>query len=223
MKSFLRNNGLSLAFIVLFLASWVRMSVVGHRQHNAEQVLHGEQPVAYGAYLRSGEFIESSAENWESEFLQMAALIWLTRFLRQRGSEMSKPVDSEVEQDKDPRQEATLESPGPVLRGGWRLKVYEKSLTLTLLGLFLVSFALHAVGGWMLENEELSAHGKPEQSLLAFLGTSTLWFQSLQNWQSEFLACAAIILLSIVLRQRGSPESKPVHAPHAATGSEAEG
>ena len=214
MKRFLRENGLSVAFVVLILAAWIGQSVVGHRQYNEEQEMHGQPTVTWAQYLKSGEFLESSAENWESEFLQMAALIWLTRFLRQRGSEMSKPFDQEEEQDKDPRTHARADSPKAVLRGGLALKIYEKSLTLTLLGLFLVSFVLHGVGGWMLENEENQEHGQPTVTLLKFMVSSAFWFQSLQNWQSEFMACGAIILLTIFLRQKGSPESKPVYLPH---------
>jgi len=85
--------------------------------------------------------------------------------------------------------------------------------------LFLFSFTLHALGGAQVYSEEQMAHGGEAVTMFQYLGTSRFWFESFQNWQSEFIAVAAIVVLSIFLRQRGSPESKPVHAPHAQTGS----
>jgi hypothetical protein len=214
-----RDNGLSIVMFGLFLVCWVGQSLVGLHSYNDEQAQHGQPAVGYVEYLGSSEFIESTFENWESEFLQMAAFVVLAAVLRQRGSGESKqlPDEGENEVDKDPRKEARPDSPGPVHRGGLALKLYSHSLTLALLGLFLVSFALHAVGGTRLYNEEQLQHGQATLSMWQYMGSSRFWFESFQNWQSEFLSVGVLVVLSIFLRQKGSPESKPVHAPHRKT------
>ena len=213
-----RNNGLSITLFVLFLASLAGQSVAGHRHYNEEQRQHGEGTVTYAEYLRSPAFVEATAENWESEFLQMAFYVILTVFLFQKGSSESKDPDKKepVDREPDPRRKG---APWPVRRGGLVLHLYKNSLSLALFGLFLISFAAHAIGGAGDYNAEQQAHGRQvELSALAYMGTSRFWFESLQNWQSEFLAVLAIVVLSIWLRQAGSPESKPVDAPHSETG-----
>jgi hypothetical protein len=106
-----------------------------------------------------------------------------------------------------------------VRRGGLVLKLYEYSLSLAFLLLFLISITLHAVAGAADYNQEQSAHGELSAvTPIQYAATSRFWFESMQNWQSEFLAIAAVVVLSIFLRQRGSPESKPVDSPHAETG-----
>lgn len=108
----------------------------------------------------------------------------------------------------------------PVRKGGWILKLYKNSLSLAFLALFLVTFAGHAVSGARKYNQEQLAHGSGEQlSALEYMGRAQFWYESFQNWQSEFLAVFSIVVLSIWLRQWGSPESKPVHAAHDDTGS----
>ena len=172
----------------------------------------------YGAYLRSPEFLEPTAENWESEFLQMGAYVVLTAFLVQKGSAESKDPDQAepVDRRPDPNRPG---APGPVRRGGGALALYRHSLSLAFLALFAVSFVLHAIGGAGAYNQEQAAHGRPERvSALGYMGTARFWFQSPQNWQSEFLAVLAIVVLTIFLREHGSPESKPVDAAHAETG-----
>jgi hypothetical protein len=169
-------------------------------------------------YLKSPAFLEATAENWESEFFQMAFYVVLTVFLYQKGSSESKDPEKkeEVDREPDPQRKG---APWPVRKGGLVLHVYKNSLALALFGLFLVSFAMHAVGGAGEYNEDQRAHGKTgDMTALAYLGTSRFWFESLQNWQSEFLAVLAIVVLSIWLRQAGSPESKPVDAAHGETG-----
>ena len=145
----------------------------------------------------------------------MAAFVVLTIFLRQKGSSESKPLDEEPE-PKRPKPKPG--SPWPVRRGGWIETVYQNSLTIALVLLFLLSFGLHALGGAAEANQERSEHGKPPIGRLEYLGTSRFWFESFQNWQSEFLAVGTLIVLSIFLRQKGSPQSKQVEEPHAKTG-----
>lgn len=211
-----RRNGLTIVTAALFLLFWVGQAAAGFRQELEERREHGRPPVALGGYLASGAFWEATAENWESEFLQMAAFVWLTAFLRQKGSSQSRPIEGEAESDRAPRRRAG--APWPVHRGGLLLAIYERSLTLALLGLFLFSFAVHAVAGHAAWAEEQAMHGEAGGPLVAYVASSRFWFESFQNWQSEFMAVGAIVVLSIFLRQRGSPESKPVDASHAETG-----
>ena len=215
----LRNTGLSLAMFGLFALSIVGQSIVGEREYNEDQRSHGRPTVGYFAYLRTGHFVESVFENWESEFLQMSAYVLLTAFLFQKGSAESKDPDSPEPVDADPREHRDdPKAPWPVRQGGWVLRLYENSLTIVLFLLFVLSFLLHAAGGAREYSSEQQEHGEQAVSLLEYLGTSRFWFESFQNWQSEFLSVGAIVVLSIFLRQRGSPESKPVAAPHDETG-----
>jgi hypothetical protein len=169
-------------------------------------------------YLTSGAFVEATFENWESEFLQMGAYVVLTALLIQKGSPESKKPEGD-KADADPREERdNPEAPWPVRRGGLVLSVYEHSLPIAMFTLFLLSFVLHALGGHAELNQQQLEHGAAPVSLWGFVTSSEFWFQSLQNWQSEFLAVFSLAVLAIFLRQRGSPESKPVAAPHAETG-----
>jgi hypothetical protein len=218
-SQFLRGNGLSIAAFALFALSIVGHLWSGLLADNQEARAHGEAELSLREYVCSGAFIESVFENWESEFLQMAVFVVATAFLYQRGSSESKPLDTESPVDEDPaksRHEAT--APWPVRRGGLALLLYERSLSLSLTLLFLVSFVLHGVGGVANYNEEQLRHGGEPVSLLAYLGSAQFWFESFQNWQSEFLSVGVLVLLTIFLRERGSPQSKPVAAPHGHTG-----
>lgn len=222
MRRVFRENGLSIVLVTLFLVFWAGHSMAGHREYNAEQRDHGEPQIAYIAYLGTSHFWESTAENWESEFFQIFFYVFLTAFLFQKGSAESKKLDEPEPVDRDPRERRNKpDAPWPVRRGGLVLKLYEYSLSLAFLLLFLVSIALHAVAGAGDYNQEQAAHGQfTALSPLQYAGTSRFWFESFQNWQSEFLAIAAVVVLSIFLRQRGSPESKPVDSPHHETGAE---
>ena len=217
-RAALRNNGLSLVTFGLFLLFLTGQTLTGHRHFNDQQLEHGDSPVPLLAYLRSGHYLEATAENWESEFLQMAMYVVLTAMLFQKGSSESKKLDNREAVNSHARPSRIgHEAPWPVRRGGWILKLYENSLSLVFLLLFLVSFALHAIGGTAAYNEEQLQHGGEVVSVLEYLETSQFWFESFQNWQSEFLSLVAMVVLSIFLRQRGSPESKPVDAPHNQT------
>jgi hypothetical protein len=219
MRDWLRDHGLLITNLALFVIFFGGMMLTGFRVYNAEQLEHGDQAVSLGRYLLSGDFHEATFENWESEFLQMAMYVVLTIFLFQRGSSESKPVDRPAAQDEDPRDAADRPgAPWPVRRGGWVLTVYENSLSGLFFILFFASLAAHAIGGARAYNAEELAHGGEPVSTLQYLGTSRFWFESFQNWQSEFLAVAAIVGASVYLRQRGSPESKPVAEPHRETG-----
>ena len=218
MKRFLRDNGLSIVTFLLFVVFLFATSLTGHREYNADQQEHGDAPVGYGEYIGTGHFLETTMENWESEFLQMALYVVLTAFLFQRGSAESKDPDRKEDVDRDPRRSKDPNAPWPVKRGGVVLKLYENSLSIAFFALFLLSFVLHARGGAIDYSEEQLAHGGAPMSTAEYMTTARFWFESFQNWQSEFLAVFAIVFLSIFLRQRSSPESKPVDAPHHETG-----
>jgi hypothetical protein len=214
----LRENGLSIVTFALFLLFLVGQSVTGWMSHNEERTEHGQAALSYVAFLASGEFGESVFENWESEFLQMGAFVLLTVFLHQKGSAESKDPERRDKVDEDPARSRDPEAPLPVrMRGVW-VKVYSHSLGITFMLLFVVCFALHAVSGARAYNDEQILHGGARVTPLGYLATSRFWFESFQNWQSEFLAVGAMVVLSIFLRQRGSPESKAVAEPHRSTG-----
>lgn len=214
-----RANALSLVTFALFLATVLGQIAFGFAAHNEDLSQSGRAPLSLAAYLTSGHFVEALFENWESEFLQMGVFVWLSARLRQWGSAESKPLDEAFEGDEDPRQHRNdARVPWPVRRGGWVLWLYERSLVSAFVGLFALSLVLHAIGGCIEANERRAEHGLAAQSVPQFVASSEFWFQSFQNWQSEFLAVFSIVTLTIFLRQRGSPQSKPVAAPHAETG-----
>ena len=218
MRRKLRDNGLSLVMLGIFLVLLLFQSLTGWRVSNADAVEHRQPVQSYWRYLHSGHFAEAVFENWESEFLQMGAYVAFTAFLIQRGSPESKQPEGDPA-DADPREAANdPNAPWPVRRGGFALKVYEHSLASALLLLFVVSFVAHVLGGRAEYNQEQMMHGEAPVSVWGFISSAQLWFQSFQNWQSEFFAVFSLAVLGIFLRQRGSPESKPVAAPHSQTG-----
>jgi succinate dehydrogenase hydrophobic anchor subunit len=221
MRRILRENGLSIVWLGLFFLTLIfGQSLTGYREYNNDQKDHGRPQITFGEYVQSPHFVEATMENWESEFLQMFLFIILTAFLYQKGSAESKKLDEEEAVDRDPaKSKHKKDAPWPVRKGGLVLKLYENSLSLAFLLLFLVTFMLHAAGGARHYNEDQAEHGSPERvTTVQYLGTSRFWFESLQNWQSEFLSVGLMVLLTIWLRQKGSPESKPVDAPHSQTG-----
>lgn len=214
--SFLYRNSLSLALLGLMIIFLAAQLLTGYQVYNDEREDEGAPPAAITEYVSSGHFIQATFENWESEFLQMAIYVLLTVSLRQAGSSESKKLDVRDSSEKPP--EPRPDSPWPVKKGGVWLKLYENSLSLGFLLLFLMSFVLHFNGSLKDYNEhELMSGGEPA-SWPDYLMNSRFWFESFQNWQSEFLAVASIVLLSIWLRQKGSPESKPVDASFEDTG-----
>ena len=217
MKKFLYHNGLSIVFFSLFLFSMAGQFFTGFALHNKERKEEQQAPLSLGDYVHSGHFIQATFENWESEFLQMALFVVLTISLRQKGSSESKKCDEPNEVDREPSAKRK-NAPWAVKKGGIILQVYKHSLTIALLILFLLSFVLHFHGSLLNENEELLANGHPPESVTQYLGDSRFWFESFQNWQSEFLSVFAIVILSVFLRQKGSPQSKPVDAPDSETG-----
>jgi hypothetical protein len=221
MSQLLRNNALTLAMLGLFLPSLAGQFLAGWSVYNEDRAEHGSQPVSAVDYLTSPHFGEAVFENWESEFLQMGIFVLLTARLRQKGSPESKPFEEddghppESDREPDPGRKG---APWPVRVGGAISRVYAHSLSIALFALFALSFSLHVVSGAAEYSAEQVEHGGQPVSAFQFLGTSQLWFQSFQNWQSEFMSIAALVVLAIFLRERGSSQSKPVDAPHGETG-----
>jgi hypothetical protein len=208
------DHGLSIVLAALFLVSFGGQVWSGWYAYNEDQVQHGQPEISLTGYLGSGHFGEATFENWESEFLQMAFYVLLTIWLFQIGSSESKRPDVKELVDLDPRESSQKDkAPWPVRRGGLVLRLYENSLSIAFAVLFLASFVLHGTTGVVEFNEERMAHGEPAASVSEYMTSSQFWFESFQNWQSEFLSLAAMVGFSIFLRQRGSPESKPVDAP----------
>ena len=215
----LRDNGLTIFLTVATIGTMLGMVVSGLSVYNDELVHHHQPTVSLAAYLISGHFLSALFENWESEFLQMSAYVVLTAFLFQRGSAESKDPEGGAEQDEDPARHAEdPHAPLPVRLGGLSASLYAYSLGIALFALFLLSFALHLQHSAAAEAVEAMSHGEPPPTIWQHAGSAQFWFESFQNWQSEFLSTAVLVVLSIFLRFRGSPESKPVAAPHSKTG-----
>lgn len=215
-KTFIYNNGLIIAFLLLAVLAVGGQTVTGWNQYNEFLTEHNKEQASLFAYLGTGHFLQATFENWESEFFQMALFVWFTVFLRQKGSSESKQLTGKEEVDRQPKKHP--DAPWPVRKGGWILKLYKHSLSLSLMMLFFISFVLHWYGSNKDFNEIQISEGKATETMISYLSNSRLWFESFQNWQSEFLSVFAIIFLSIYLREIGSPQSKPVDAPHFETG-----
>jgi hypothetical protein len=214
MREILRNNGLSLVLFALFLSSIVGQVFAGWYALSEELAIHGQTAPGLRDYLFSGHFISATFENWESEFLQMAVYVVLTAWLIQKGSPESRNPD----ESPDEPCAASPSAPWPVRKGGVWHRLYAHSLSITLLVLFGLSFWLHLLGSTRRANEEGLLHAAPTVTAADRLADSEFWYESFQNWQSEFLSIGALVVFGIFLRERGSPESKPVHAPHSQTG-----
>ncbi|MXV16658.1 DUF6766 family protein [Hufsiella ginkgonis] len=214
--SYFYRNGLTIIFGSIFLITLIAQAFTGWKEHNQELTEEHGNSIAFSTYLASGHFISATFENFQSEFLQMALYVVLTVGLRQKGSAESKKLDEEEEVDREPK--PSPDAPWPVRKGGWILKLYSQSLSICFFVLFFVSWALHLYGSWQDHNVNQLLKHLPHESILTFLSEPTFWFETFQNWQSEFLSVASIVWLTIYLRQKGSPESKPVDAPHMETG-----
>lgn len=222
MKTFLRESSLSLFFASIFLVTILAQSFAGQHAYNAEQVAHGGSPVPWSTYVTSVDYWGAVMENWQSEFLQFALFIGATVWLVQKGSNESKPLGSEgTESDQQQRVGRFADASSPLWArvGGLRQRAYENSLLLVMGSIFLASWFAQSLNNWRQFNEELREHDETTISWGRYLVDPDFWERTLQNWQSEFLAVGTMVVFTIYLRQRGSPESKPVGAPHDETAS----
>jgi hypothetical protein len=218
----IREQSLSLFFLALFLLALAGQSVAGQRAYNAEQLAHDAEPVSWGRYLVSSHFGEAVIENWQSEWLQFMVFAVATVWLLQKGSnESKKPDEAGTESDRKQRVKGHAGELSPLWArvGGVRTRIYENSFLIVMTTIFLLSWFVQSLTGWNEFNDEQRQHDEPTVSWLTYLDRADFWEKSLQNWQSEFLAVGTMAVFTIYLRQRGSPESKPVGAPHDETGS----
>jgi hypothetical protein len=222
-RRFLRENSLSIFFGALFLAALVGQSVTGHIAYNHEQLAHGEPTISLGRYLTSSAFGQAVMENWQSEYLQFMLFMLATVWLLQRGSPESKELDKAgrgTEREQRVGRFAHQRSPLWARTGGLRTAIYSNSLLIVMAAIFIGAWIAQSLTGWTDHNELQRAHGEQAISWASYVGSAEFWEATLQNWQSEFLAVGSFSVFAIFLRQRGSPESKPVGAPHDATGVE---
>jgi Domain of unknown function (DUF6766) len=220
---FVRNNALSLFFLGIFLAAVIAQALVGHGEFNNEQRAHNADPISLGRYVFSSSFGADLLENWQSEYLQFTLYILATVYLLQRGSPESKePGNQGAESDEEQKvgEHATADSPRWAKLGGLRTWIYSYSLLIVMTTIWLLTWLGQSITGYVTYNEDQLTHLEAPVSWVGYLGTNDFWGRTLQNWQSEFLAVGSMAILSVYLRARGSPESKPVGAPHSATGVE---
>ena len=224
LRTFVRENSLSLFFLAIFLAALVGQAIAGHDLFNQEQMQHGDAPISFWRYLTSPAFGQAVTENWQSEYLQFAVFATATVWLLQRGSSESKELDrAGTGSDEEQKVEAYAEvdSPRWAKVGGIRTAIYSNSLVFIMGAVFFASWVAQSLNGWRVFNQEQLTHGDSPISWWSYLGSSDFWEATLQNWQSEFLAVGSFAVLVVFLRQRGSPESKPVGAStHGSTGQE---
>jgi hypothetical protein len=217
---FIRNNGLSLAFGVMFLLALAGQALAGQADFNDRIRAVGGDPIGFLDYVTSSDYAVDVAENWQSEYLQFSLYILLTVWLIQLGSPESKPPNA-IGLESDEKQllgrHIRTDSPKWARAGGWRTELYSWSLSLTMLILFLLSWLAQSVAGQSAYNAGQLGQLQDPVSWGGYVTSADFWNRTLQNWQSEFLAIGSMAVFSVYLRQRGSPESKPVGAPHAAT------
>ena len=223
MKKFLRENSLGLTFGGLFLIVLVGQASAGRADFNQQQLTEGLEPIGFWRYVTSASFGTDVAENWQSEYLQFFLYIFLTVWLLQKGSPESKSLDDaglESDEKQKVGRYATADSPPWARVGGVRRALFSSSLGLVMGAIFLASWLTQSIAGVAAFNEEQLGNRQDPVSWGQYLLEPDFWNRTLQNWQSELLAVASMAILPIFLRQRGSPQSKPVGTPHAATGVE---
>src|SRR5215210_2065407 len=221
MRRFLRDHSLSLFFFSIFLLALFGQSIAGYKLFNEEQLEHQDATIGYFRYLVSSDFGADTLENWQSEWLQFWLFALATVWLIEKGSnESKKPEETGLEDDAKQKVKgyAPENAPKWAKVDDWRLRVFSNSFVIVVGLIFLSSWLAQSFTGWTVFNDEQSAHGEPSLAWLSYVGSADFWARSLQNWQSEFLAVGAMAVFTVYLRQRGSPESKPVGAPHSETG-----
>jgi hypothetical protein len=216
-KNALKNNGLSLFFGGIFLLAVLGQAITGQAVFNEEQLAAGLEEISFAQYLTSSSFAVDVSENWQSEYLQFLLYILATIWLVQKGSPESKELDKPgIESDEEQLvgEHANAKSPAWARARGWRLTVFSNSLAATM----GVSWIVQSLTGHAAYNEDQLRNFQDPVPWLEYVGSPDFWNRTLQNWQSEFLAVGSMVVLSIYLRQRGSPESKPVGSAHDDTG-----
>ena len=219
----MKHNGLSIFFLVLFVGALAGQAVAGHADFNEDQLRHNDPTMSFGRYVVSSEFGVAVLENWQSEYLQFTLFIMTTVWLLQRGSPESKELHKagrESDEDQLVGKHARDDSPRWAKLEGLPRAIYENSLLIVMAAIWIGSWFAQSVTGVSEYNAERLDHHQITVSWFEYLGRPDFWEKTLQNWQSEFLAVGSMAILAVYLRQRGSPESKPVGSAHDATGVE---
>jgi hypothetical protein len=226
MRRFLRDNGLALFFLVIFLGSLGGQAIAGHNLYNEQQEEHAAllhqkpETISLGRYLTSSNYAQAVTENWQSEYLQFMLFIIATIWLVQRGSTESKLPGREgleSERDQELGEHAGPQAPKWARARGVRRLIYSQSLLIVMALIFFASWFAQSVSGWSVYNQDAMDHKQPAISWVSYLGSSDFWQDTLQNWQSEFLAIGSVVIFTVFLRSRGSAQSKPVGSPHGET------
>jgi hypothetical protein len=220
MPRWVKDNGLSIGFGLIFLASLAGQAISGHDSVDHEALLHQGDPISLGHYVTSALFWADVMENWQSEYLQFSLYIFATVWLLQKGSNESKELDragGESDEDQKVGAHSSSDSPRWARLGGWRTAIYSNSLLAVMASIWVASWLAQSVTGRINYNADQLDHQAAPVSWPSYITTADFWNRTLQNWQSEFLAVGSMVILSVYLRQRGSPESKPVGAAHGAT------
>jgi hypothetical protein len=215
LRTFVRENSLSLFFLFIFLAALLGQAIAGHDLYNSEALAHEEPTISLWRYLSTSDFAQAVTENWQSEYLQFALFAMATIWLLQKGSPESKELDKAgtgTDAEQGVGEHAGDQSPAPARAGGWRAQLYGNSMIIVMSLIFLTAWFAQSLAGWRVLNEELAEHGERLISWWSYVGSADFWEATFQNWQSEFLAVGSFAVLAVFLRQRGSPESKPVGA-----------
>src|SRR4051812_46304272 len=218
-----RHNGLSIVFGLLLLAFVAGQAVSGLAGYNESARTDGLQEISMLRYLTSSSFAVDLLENWQSEYLQFTLYILLLVWLVQRGaSESKKPGEAGRQSDEQQLvgRFATADSPAWAKAAGWRRTLYSHSLVGVMALVFVLSWLGQAVAGRVADNDERMRDLLDPVGFGEYLASSDFWSRTLQNWQSEMLAIGSMAVFAIYLRERGSPESKPVGMPHGTTASD---
>jgi hypothetical protein len=222
-RRFLGDHSLSLFFLVIFIAALIGQAIAGHALHNEDAMAHDGTTMTFWRYVVSSDFGNAVMENWQSEYLQFMLFMLATVWLIERGSpESKKPGEEGTASDREQAvgEHARRDSPDWAKPRGVKTYIYSNSLLIVMAIIFFGSWFAQSVTGWTEFNAQQADHHEKTVSWLGYIGSADFWEATLQNWQSEFLAVGSFVAITVFLRQRGSPESKPVGAPHDATGVE---
>ena len=220
----LRDNSLTICFLLLFFGALIGQAIAGHASFNNDQLQHGGSQISLWSYITTASYGAAVLENWQSEYLQFTLYILITVWFVQRGSPESKELGKEGgESDEEQKlgRYAGPDAPAWARAGGWRQKIYANSLVIVMGFIWICSWLGQSLSGWTEYSDQRMEHLQEPLTWTGYLGSADFWERTLQNWQSEFLAIASMAILAVYLRQRGSPESKPVGTPHETTGVEA--
>nr|WP_295660309.1 DUF6766 family protein [Polymorphobacter sp.] len=205
---FLDDNGLTVALFALFVACIVGQAATGFRAYNGGQTGAHLATIGFGAYLKTGNFLDAAFSNWQAAVLQLAVLITFGALLRQKGATHSRKAGDEGGEPGEG-------DGGSTAGHSW---MYAHSLSLAFGAMFVLTFVAHVIFEHWKYNEDLALQHLPAVDIGSYWASSGFWFSCFQCWEAEFAVIAIYVIFSIFLRQEASPESKPVGASDEQTG-----